>query len=146
MTLKHSIARLNPLKIATSRSIAHSSLRFFFCENTVNPPCSHTCKLFTHFFFKFISLHAYLSLSGFVKKYTAKWPNCENIMCVTGSKRTLEIECEKRGKCSGFSFPSGKSNGGGCLKNCEGGEFGGYGSGSHDYWVKNYPGIVYIFT
>ena len=45
--------------------------------------------------------------------------------------------CERSSRCSGFSFDTYRSSYGyGCLKDCRGGEFGGYGRGRYDYWVK----------
>jgi hypothetical protein len=50
----------------------------------------------------------------------------------------MEDKCLKDKGCSGFSFTADATQGDGCLKKCGATEFGGYGTGTHDYWV---PGM-----
>jgi len=74
----------------------------------------------------------------YTKKYTEKWPNCENLLCMCGTKTRFTSTCNQLG-CSGFSFPTGVNGpdgvGCGCLKNCGNDDsFAGYGYGTHDYW------------
>merc|ERR1711959_58834 len=72
------------------------------------------------------------------KKYTKKWPHCSNGgACIKGSKCALEAACNAAGKeCTGFSFTTGAVVGNGCLKKCGNAEFGGFGTGTHDYYAK----------
>jgi len=76
----------------------------------------------------------------YVKKYTRKWPNCENIECADPSTNdNMKSMCDQYANCSGFSFSTGVENGigNGCLKKCGNNEgSNGYGSGTHDYWEK----------
>lgn len=85
--------------------------------------------------------HDYYEKS-YLKKYTKKWPNCDQNRCSIGWS-TLDKyvdACNEWSDCSGFSFSTGKSGadkGWGCLKYC--GEIEsskGYGSGSHDFYEK----------
>merc|ERR1712159_416099 len=71
-------------------------------------------------------------------KYTKKWPHCSNVgACIKGSKCALEAACNAAGKeCTGFSFTTGAVVGNGCLKKCGNAEFGGFGTGTHDYYAK----------
>jgi len=70
-------------------------------------------------------------------KYKKKWPNCEDIECLTAkSVDDMEELCNKHSDCTGFSFPTGQTSGFGCLKKCGEKEFGGYGINSHDYWER----------
>ncbi len=48
----------------------------------------------------------------------------------------LENRCLEYADCSGFSFTADATHGDGCLKKCGEKEFGGYGTGTHDYWVR----------
>jgi len=72
----------------------------------------------------------------YIQKYAKKWPHCSNVKCLNGSINTFESECNKYDDCTGFSFTSNSSTGGGCLKRCGTKEFGGYGYNSHGYWAK----------
>merc|ERR1712032_116585 len=76
--------------------------------------------------------------SGFVKKYTKKYPHCTNLgKCYNNAPRTtLEKACKADKLCTGFSFTTGKTTGHGCLKKCGAKEFGGYGTGAYDYFAK----------
>merc|ERR1712159_154389 len=71
-------------------------------------------------------------------KYTKKWPHCSNVgACIKGSKCALEAACNAAGKeCTGFSFTTGAVVGNGCLKKCGNAEFGGFGTGTRDYYAK----------
>lgn len=70
------------------------------------------------------------------KKYSKRWPHCDNIMCMSGTLSQFREECVD--KCDGFSFTAGSTGrGSGCLKyDCAGSDEGrkGYGETSHDYW------------
>jgi len=66
------------------------------------------------------------------KKYTKKWPHCENIDCgVYTDFASMESACADDENCNGFSY-----NGvWGCLKkNCGNDGNNGMGSGTHDYY------------
>merc|ERR1712032_1458833 len=64
---------------------------------------------------------------AFYRKYSEKWPNCENIDCLTMSRGQFERACLKDQNCTGFSFPTNFTTAGyGCLKQCGAREFGGF--------------------
>lgn len=78
--------------------------------------------------------------AAYLKKYTKKWPNCQNISCFPAKKTIVEAEeeCNSNSNCSGFSFRNGALLGDGCLKTCGSNEAAtGYGNGSYDYYEKS---------
>jgi len=77
--------------------------------------------------------------ASYMKKYTGKWPHCVNLLCVTDkTRRQMELECNKDGRCDGISYSTGApATGSGCLKVCgRNDSTNGYGYNTHDYWVK----------
>lgn len=74
-----------------------------------------------------------------IKKYTAKWPHCTNLLLAPTSFSAASSACLSNPACNGFSYThhaGTPATGSGYLKkNCDP-ERGGYGARSHDYWAK----------
>jgi len=85
-----------------------------------------------------LKTHDYYRKSGMFRKYIGKWPHCTNIRCFKANKLSeVAAKCMASRRCHGFSFSTRRSIGSGCLKkNCRPDNVAGYGSKSHDYYVK----------
>ena len=69
-------------------------------------------------------------------KYSGRWPNCENIECFSArTSMQMSKACDASSKCTGFTFGRAAVSGG-CLKACGAVEFGGFGEGDNDYYVR----------
>ena len=74
---------------------------------------------------------------SYVIKYAGKWPHCSNIQCFAGhTLAEMQSACDRFSQCTGFTFLQDATFGDGCLKDCGGLEYGGYGEGDSDYHVK----------
>lgn len=74
----------------------------------------------------------------FFLKYVSKWPHCTNLECFGDTPLDDAKDfCLSSSDCDGFSFSHNSSVGGGCYKkSCDPDDVNGYGTNSHDYYVK----------
>ena len=86
-------------------------------------------------------------ISPFHLRWSSRWPNCDNVQCMSGTLSEIKEKCSEASNCDGFSWSKNKNKdsdrGSGCLKyNCKPDQESrkGFGFGSHGYWLKGKGG------